>query len=128
MKKCKVCGIAFNPMRPLASVCSPRCASKKVKEDKAAEKQKDKEFSAVVLGAKALKASAKNPDSFKLVDAIMMGDGSICYTYRGTNSFNAVVTNNYVITKTGGSNSADTWNKHCGGKTGTDYGRARDYL
>lgn len=43
MKKCKVCGIAFNPMRPLASVCSPSCASKKVKADKAAEKQKDKE-------------------------------------------------------------------------------------
>lgn len=43
MKRCKVCDILFTPVRPLQSVCSPRCASKKVKADKAAEKQRDKE-------------------------------------------------------------------------------------
>jgi hypothetical protein len=43
MKHCKVCNIVFTPARPLQSVCSPRCASKKVKADKAAEKQRDKE-------------------------------------------------------------------------------------
>lgn len=42
-KRCKVCDIVFTPVRPLQSVCSPRCASKKVKADKAAEKQRDKE-------------------------------------------------------------------------------------
>lgn len=43
MKRCKVCDIVFTPVRPLQAVCSPRCASKKVKADKTAEKQKDKE-------------------------------------------------------------------------------------
>jgi len=43
MKRCKVCDIVFTPARLLQSVCSPRCASKKVKADKAAEKQRDKE-------------------------------------------------------------------------------------
>ena len=42
-KRCKVCDIVFTPVRPLQAVCSPRCATKKVKADKAAEKQKDKE-------------------------------------------------------------------------------------
>lgn len=43
MKRCRVCDIVFTPARPLQAVCSPRCASKKVKADKVAEKQKDKE-------------------------------------------------------------------------------------
>lgn len=43
MKRCAVCDIVFTPQRMGQRVCSPRCAAKKVKADKAAEKAKDKE-------------------------------------------------------------------------------------
>ena len=39
-RPCPVCGKTFAPARPLQSVCSPRCAAKKVKQDKADERAK----------------------------------------------------------------------------------------
>lgn len=42
-KTCKQCGKPFTPARPLQAVCSPTCAHRKVKADKAAEKKADKE-------------------------------------------------------------------------------------
>lgn len=41
-KTCKQCGKPFTPARPLQAVCSPTCAHRKVKADKAAEKKADK--------------------------------------------------------------------------------------
>jgi hypothetical protein len=38
-----------------------------------------------------VKSRSKNPDSFKLVGAGVTADETVCITYRGTNSFNAVV-------------------------------------
>lgn len=43
MKRCRVCDIVFTPVRPLQAVCGIVCARKKVKADKQAEKQHDKE-------------------------------------------------------------------------------------
>lgn len=43
MKNCAVCNIVFTPQRMGQHVCSPRCAHKKVKADKKAEKQQNKE-------------------------------------------------------------------------------------
>lgn len=37
-RPCKGCGKPFVPAKPMQSVCSPRCAVKKVKQDKADEK------------------------------------------------------------------------------------------
>ena len=42
MKHCKVCDTVFTPQRPLAQVCSTRCALKKVRQDKAAEREQTK--------------------------------------------------------------------------------------
>ena len=39
-RPCPVCGKTFAPARLLQSVCSPRCAAKKVKQDKADERAK----------------------------------------------------------------------------------------
>ena len=41
-RPCKQCGSLFAPARPLQSVCSPKCAAKKVKQDKAEERAKVK--------------------------------------------------------------------------------------
>ena len=42
-----------------------------------------------MAGAKLLKAGMKDPESFQLKQLLVMPDGSACYTYRATNSFNA---------------------------------------
>ena len=42
MKKCKVCEKPFTPVRPLQSVCSPKCALKKVRAEQKAERETDR--------------------------------------------------------------------------------------
>lgn len=39
MKFCKQCNTQFTPVRPMQNVCSPRCALRKVRADKAEEKK-----------------------------------------------------------------------------------------
>lgn len=92
------------------------------------EKISEAEFQRVLAGARQLKASMKNPDAFKLESAILMPDGSICYSYRGTNSFNATVPESFVIAKSGAGTSAELWNKYCAGKTGKSYSSVRAVL
>jgi Bacteriophage Lambda NinG protein len=40
MKTCSVCLAEFTPARPMQSVCSPKCAGAKVRQDRAAKKAK----------------------------------------------------------------------------------------
>jgi hypothetical protein len=70
-----------------------------------------------------LRNSMKNPDSFKLVDALEMKDGTLCIDYRATNSFNAIVPGRAVITNkniiaTGHDQFVAQGNARCGGKVG----------
>jgi hypothetical protein len=67
-----------------------------------------------------LRESMKNPDSFKLERVVRMPDGSLCYTYRAANSFNAIIPGQAVFspTKTAMSGSVEfpfLWSKHCKG-------------
>lgn len=89
---------------------------------------RDLEFRQAVAGARALKANMKNPASFELVFAGMNDEKTMCYEYRGTNSFNAVVTNRYVIGEGVASGEPAAWNKHCAGQRLTDYTHARRAL
>lgn len=41
-RQCKACPQTFVPVRPMQTVCSPRCAMKKVRQDKAEERAKVK--------------------------------------------------------------------------------------
>ncbi|UBB18352.1 recombination protein NinG [Comamonas odontotermitis] len=41
-RQCKACPQTFVPVRPMQTVCSPRCAVKKVRQDKAEERAKVK--------------------------------------------------------------------------------------
>lgn len=97
-------------------------------EQVAENKKRETEFQMVVIGAKALRESMKNPDSFNMNSAGMTQDGSICYEYRSTNSFNAVVAGKFVISKKGGSAEGAAWNKYCAGKSATDYTHATHAL
>jgi hypothetical protein len=84
--------------------------------------QDEAEFQSVVAKIKALKATTKNPASFELVDAILLKNGALCVVYRGTNSFNAVVTQQTAVLP---NLAVGQWNSDCGGKTGKDYVKAK---
>ena len=83
--------------------------------------RREAEFQRVVSIIKAMKAGMKNPASFEFVDATLIGD-TVCIIYRGTNSFNAVITQHSAIRK---DFKVGDWNKECAGKSGTDYSHAK---
>lgn len=103
-------------------------AATKPKEKTPAELQSEREFQQVVASVRALKGSMKNPKSFELVEALMMQGPTLCITYRSTNSFNAVVTDYYVVSEKVSSSEPSAWNKHCAGKTGTSYAYVKNAI
>jgi hypothetical protein len=101
----------------------------------AAKDKENREFSAAVMLARGLKQSMKNPASFQLEQAIKMQDGSFCFMYRATNSFNAIVPGHAVFSTEGLATSDDrqkfarAWKRSCDGKTGRDLaGEIRRHL
>lgn len=91
------------------------------------KKQKEEaEFQRAVAGAKQLRASARNPDSFKLESALIMDDGAVCYEFRSQNGFGGMDRAQAVLAPSGKFKSSESsgfgslWNKECGGKTGED--------
>ena len=89
--------------------------------DPAAEQRFQEEVGALLY----LKRNMKNPASFELVDFIRTPANSLCITYRGTNSFNAITTQRHVINDTTNSNSAQDWANHCAGRSGEDVSKAK---
>jgi hypothetical protein len=92
-----------------------------------AEKQKrDATFTRAAVGAKQLRSSMRNPDSFKLSEVLLMGDGAVCYEYRAQNGFGGLNVGQAVLSPKGQFKVSDSsgftrlWNKECAGKTGTD--------
>ena len=94
-------------------------------KEAAAKAKTEADFQSVVSRLRVLKASSKNPASFELVDALLMDDDTACVIYRGTNSFNAVVTENKAIAK---DLRVVDWNRFCAGKSGKDMKYARQAL
>lgn len=95
-----------------ASIEASKSPAQKAAEA-AAEKHRNIEFKFSVMAAQMVKAGTKNPSSFELVDANLVEYGALCLVYRGTNSFNAVVTSNIAITR---KFTIGSWNKDCAGK------------
>jgi len=58
-RPCAHCGTAFVPVRPMQAVCSPRCAARKVKQDKAEERAKVKTRRQAMKTLPQLKAEAQ---------------------------------------------------------------------
>lgn len=86
----------------------------------------------VIAFAKDLKARTEDPQSFKLQSALMMSDGSACFTYRAKNSFGTEVTS-FAVAFIGtnprvptmfkdvdGKPFLEAWNERCAHKTGED--------
>lgn len=105
---------------------SPPASAKKPPAPTAAEIAAEQEFQRAVMMTRRLRDSMKNPASFQLESAIKMPDGSLCLTYRATNSFNAIVPGRTVVTAGGVAASNDgalfpkLWNQHCGNRAGSD--------
>lgn len=75
---------------------------------------------------KMLRSTLKNPASFELVEAGRVDDRVLCVVYRGTNGFNAVITEMRAINR---SNAATLdWNKACANKKADDVSRLRHAL
>ncbi|UVC08676.1 hypothetical protein IHQ71_26700 [Rhizobium sp. TH2] len=82
----------------------------------------DKEYQLYSAALRRMVTALKNPDSFVLVNALKVKDGNLCITYRGTNSFNAIVTEAAVIGKDMAVRTdAKSWKKRCAGKSGERY-------
>lgn len=108
----------YTPPAPPEPVQTPK--------EKARLSAEDALFKTNVLAVRRVRAGMKNPDSFKLEQVLRMADGTLCLTYRATNSFNATVPGRAVVAPTGGAmvdgqtGFIDRWNAKCGGKTGDD--------
>lgn len=121
-----------SPPQPPAAPPSPEEAARKAAEEdrKAAE---EAEFQTDVVTVRRVRAAMKNPDSFKLERALRMADGTLCLSYRATNSFNAIIPGHAVATKreiliTGHDGLQARWNARCAKKSGTDVTYIRQAL
>ncbi len=104
-----IAGAIFGGNDKPAKTAPPKTAEQ-IKQDQ----EKEAAFQADVSKLRALKGALKNPASFELVQAGRMADKTLCVVYRGTNSFNAVTTEQKAITADG--KLAD-FNKACAGKS-----------
>jgi hypothetical protein len=91
------------------------------------KKTKDEQqFQRAVGRAKQLKSTMRNPDSFKLSNALFMDDGAVCFEYRAQNGFGGMNVGRAVLTAKGmlKTNEMDggtkLWNHECANKSGYD--------
>jgi len=108
-------------------MASPTPSTPAVTPAQAAAKQKDEAaFERAVAGAKQLRESMRNPDSFKLTQTLIMDNGAVCYEYRAQNGFGGLNVGKAVLSPNGQFKSDESdgfsvpWNKHCAHKTATD--------
>jgi hypothetical protein len=106
---------------------NPSTASTPSSPVESVQKQKDEaNWRRAVLGAKTLESAMRNPDSFKLSQALIMDNGSVCYQYRAQNGFGGMNIEHAVLTASGKfkneneSGFRTLWNKECANKTGSE--------
>ncbi len=82
--------------------------------------QKDTDLDSAIAGALRLQGSMRNPDSFKLEEVLIMGNGTVCYRYRAENGFGGMNREYAVLTPKGRltTNDSDQWNRLCAHKSG----------
>ena len=76
-----------------------------------------------------LKRTARNPESFRLKSALVMGNGAVCYTYRAANGFGVMSRGSAVMSKSGAIYTSETdgdrfsrsWQHDCKGKSGEEF-------
>lgn len=102
-------------------------AQPKTPEELAADRKAQLEIKRAMNGAILLKKSARDPDSFKLEQALIIDKtGSVCYTYRARNGFNGMNIGYAVLNSSGDFKNDEMrgfntlWKKECDGKLGRD--------
>jgi predicted nucleic acid-binding Zn-ribbon protein len=109
---------ALTPALKLAEEEKKKAAEKATKEEN--EKFATRATFALV-GAKQLKASAKDPATFEFQSIYLAKDGSACYEYRAKNSFGAILPSSAFMNLAGkifvkerdGNKFVNAWNKSC---------------
>ena len=102
--------------------------------DKEAKEKEQVRIAFAAGGAKQLRDAMRNPDSFKLTQALIMGDGAVCYDYRAQNGFGGMNAEKAVLAPdgrfatTGSDGFHALWNKECADKTGLDETWAVGYV
>jgi hypothetical protein len=99
---------------------APSAADQAAQAAANAETEKDNVyFQFAVQGVKALRDEMRNPDSFKLSQAILMPDGAACYTYRAQNGFGGMNEGYFVLPPDGQGRTneedgfSSAWKKEC---------------
>ena len=90
MGKCAISGWGDNP-----------ATTAKTQEQLEFDRKKEEQFQQDVVLLKRLKATMKNPASFDVDHIGKLPSGTLCVTYRGTNSFGAVITEQTAIGRGG---------------------------
>ncbi len=102
---------------------------KKSAAEEKVKKVRDEQFSVALGGASLLRKSMRDPDSFKISSALVIGEGNeiaVCYEYRSRNGFGGMNQSSAVVTNDAFINEGDVgfyslWNKKCAGKIGTNF-------
>jgi RNA polymerase subunit RPABC4/transcription elongation factor Spt4 len=105
-------------------------------EQKEAKQKADAALQQAMLGAKTLKQAMRNPDSFKLEQALVIAaTGAACFEYRAQNGFGGMNRGQAVLTGDGKQfKSSDMdgfarlWKRECEGKSGQDYSRTISWV
>ena len=90
----------------------------------AEEKRIKDEFLAIannktLILVEQIKASTRNPDTFKVISATYTDKGASCVKYRGQNGFGGYSVEYAVMVKDKiSTNNPSRWNKHCANQTG----------
>jgi hypothetical protein len=85
------------------------------------EKQETTDLTSAINFAKVIRASQKDPDSFKLHSIGLTPKGTACLEYSGTNSYGARIRNSSLLTRdqkialttSDGNKFIEAWNAHC---------------
>lgn len=97
-------------------------------EQVAAKKKQNESIARAQAGAAMLKQAMRDPDSFKLSQALVIdGTGAVCYEYRARNGFGGMNIGHAVISSDGKTFKTENdagyhnlWNKECANKEGLD--------
>jgi hypothetical protein len=120
-------GVAIGLAVVLGLIISDRAGNTPAASNAPATPSNEKDFQAAVGGALLLRKSMRDPESFKVSSALVMGAETVCYEYRSRNGFGGMSVGQAVLAipraafKTNEmSGFSKVWNKECAHKSGTD--------
>lgn len=94
------------------------------------ERVHSQRVSAAYVAYRRIAASMRDPDSFHLESAVLVGEGAVCYQFRARNGYGGMNRGYAVLNSPGGmlttnemSTFRSAWRASCNGKAGEDISR-----